>query len=211
MSRKNKNKLTLILKSYIKSNIKEYIITALIFLVGIFSGVMFINNADESQSSEISTYIKNYIQINKENSIDTNEVLQSSIKENIILAVVLWFAGTTIIGIPIVLGVVLFRGFCLGYTIAATISTIGVWKGISFVFSLLILQNIIFVPAILTLGVSSIKLYKSIIKDRRRENIKVSILKHTAISAMMLILLTLSAWVEMQISTEIFKKIVKYF
>lgn len=210
MSKKNKNRSRQILKNYIKNNIKEYIITALIFLVGIFLGVMFINNSKESQREEIHGYIENYITINKENDIDNQSMLNSNIKDNMLLAVILWFTGTTIIGIPIALGIILFRGFCLGYTIAATISTIGMWKGISFTFSLLLLQNIIFIPAILTLGVSSIKLYKSIIKDRRKENIKIGIIRHTIISILMLLLMILSAIVETQLSTRIFKKITKY-
>ena len=210
MSKKNKNQSMQIIKNYIKNNIKEYIITALIFLVGIFLGVMFINNSQESQREEIHGYIQNYITINKENDIDNQSMLNSNIKDNILLAVILWFTGTTIIGMPIALGIILFRGFCLGYTIAATISTIGIWKGISFIFSLLLLQNIIFIPAILTLGVSSIKLYKSIIKDRRKENIKIGIIRHSIISTLMLLLMIFSAIVETQISTKIFKKITKY-
>ena len=45
------------LKNYIKINYKEYILISLIFLIGIFVGVMIINNSKESQISEISTYI----------------------------------------------------------------------------------------------------------------------------------------------------------
>lgn len=210
MTIKNKVQPISVLKNYVKSNIREYLITLLIFLVGIFLGVMFINNSNETQTEEIKGYIENYIQINKDNNINNQVILKPNIKENIMLAILLWFAGTTIIGIPIALGIILFRGFCLGYTIAASISTIGIWKGISFVFSLLLLQNIIFIPAILTLGVSSIKLYKSIIKDKRKENIKISIIRHTIISFIMLLLLIMSAIVETQISTVIFKKIVKY-
>jgi stage II sporulation protein M len=113
-----------ILRNYLEINIKEYIITFGIFLVGIFLGVIFINKTNDTQFQEIKQYIEQYIQINKENDIDTQSVLRENIKDNIVLVFILWFAGTTIIGIPIVLGVVLFRGFCLGYTIAATISSI---------------------------------------------------------------------------------------
>lgn len=72
------------------------------------------------------------------------------------------------------------------------------------------MQNLIFIPAILTLGVSSIKLYKSIMKDRRKENIKIEIVRHTIISTIMLVMFMLSAIIETQISAIIFKKIVKY-
>ena len=38
------------------------------------------------------------------------------------LAIILWFFGTTVIGLPIVFGIILYRGFCLGYTIAVVTS-----------------------------------------------------------------------------------------
>lgn len=69
-----------IINNYLKNNIKEYMITSLIFLIGIFLGVMFINNSDESQNSEIKGYIENYIQINKENNIDSRSIIEFEYK-----------------------------------------------------------------------------------------------------------------------------------
>lgn len=199
-----------VLKTHIINNLKEYIIVLLIFLIGIFLGVMFINNAKESQRNEIQNYINTYVENSKNNEIESTNGLILNIKENVILACLLWFAGTTIICMPIVLGIIMFRGFCLGYTIAATISTIGFGKGILFIFTTLLLQNILFIPAILILGVSGIKLYKSIMKDKRKENIKIEILRHTAISGIALIVLIASAIVEVQISYNFTNSIVKY-
>ena len=59
-------------------------------------------------------------------------------------------------GIPIVFGIILYRGFCLGYTIASIIVAMGIGKGISFILITLLLQNIIFIPAIIAIGVSRI-------------------------------------------------------
>ena len=55
------------------------------------------------------------------------------------------------------------------------------------------------------------KLYKSIIKDKRKENIKLEILRHTIFSLIMLILLIISAIIEIFISTNILSNIIKYF
>lgn len=199
-----------ILKTHITNNLKEYIIVLLIFLIGIFLGVMFINNAKETQQNEIQNYINTYIENCKNGDIESSNGLIINIKENIILACLLWFAGTTIICMPIVLGIVMFRGFCLGYTISATISTIGLGKGILFILTSLLLQNILFIPAILMLGVSGIKLYRSIMKDKRKENIKIEILRHTAISGIALVILIVSAFVEVQISYNFVNLVAKY-
>lgn len=200
------------LKNYIKINYKEYILISLIFLIGIFVGVMIINNSKESQVSEISTYINNFITKYKEiDNINKVSLIAESIKKNLLLAIILWLAGTTVICMPIVLIVVMLRGIVLGFTISSITITLGTLKGILFCVSSIALQNILYIPAILTIGVSSTKLYKSIIKDKMRENIKIEIIRHTIISVLMVILLVLSAIIENLISIKILKNIIKYF
>lgn len=142
---------------HIVNNSKEYILITLLFIVGIFLGVMFINNMQEAQKTEVSSYLNNFVEKLKNiREINNVEILKATLKENIILAVALWFFGTTVIGIPIVFGIILYRGFCLGYTIASVITIMGLGKGILFILTALLLQNIIFIPAILAIGVSRI-------------------------------------------------------
>lgn len=73
-----------------------------------------------------------------------------------------------------------------------------------FIFSSMLLQNIIFIPVIFAISISCIRLYKSIMKDRRKENIKLEILRHTIFSAMLAIMLILASFVETYVSTNIF-------
>ncbi|MCI8699904.1 MAG: stage II sporulation protein M [Clostridia bacterium] len=207
---KTKSKNIQILEEYIKNNIKEYIIIIIIFLLGLFLGVMFINNVGESQKQEITGYVNTYLEAFKQKEIDYSLQLKNNIRENIILVITMWFAGSTVIGIPIVLGIIAFRGFCLGYAIASFTYVLGTTKGITFSLVALIIQNIIFIPAIISLGVSCLKLYQSILKDKRRENVKIEIIRHTIFSIIMLILIIISAILEAEISTRILKTIVKY-
>ena len=82
----------------VKSNIKEYIIITLIFLIGIFLGVMFVNNLGEEQKMEIVTYVKTYIEAFKQSDSTSNIVLlKNNIRDNIILTLLIWFIGSTII------------------------------------------------------------------------------------------------------------------
>ena len=115
------------------------------------------------------------------------------------------------IGIPVVFGIILYRGFCLGYTISLCITIMGLGKGLSFVFITLFLQNLLFIPAILALAVSGVKLYKSIVKDKRKENIKLEILRHTMFSIIMLIIVIISSAVEIFMSTNGLKMLIQYF
>ena len=211
--RKNKRIMLLqTIKEHIANNKKEYVIVGSLFIVGIFLGVFFINNVGQEQKTVITEYLNQFIEkLKSSESLNLMELLKTSIGQNIILAISLWFFGTTIIGIPVVFGIVAYRGFCLGYTISACISIMGVSKGIIFVLILLLLQNLLIIPAILGLAVSGIKLYKSIMKDKTKENVKVEMLRHTVFSFIMLILLGISSVIEIYISTNILNLCIKYF
>ncbi len=201
-----------IIINYIRNNIKEYILVGLLLIIGVFVGVLVVNNCGETQMTEINEYISEFITRFKNiEEINKTQLFMQSIKNNLILAIILWLAGTTVIGMPIVLAVILYRGLCLGYTIAAITYTLGKIKGILFCFTSIFLQNILFIPAILTIGVSSIKLYKSIIKDKQKENIKIEIIRHTIISSLMVIVLIVSSVIENIISTSILHNLIKYF
>lgn len=157
MRRNKRLKIWDTIGNHVVNNKKEYILVTLIFLVGIFLGVMFINNSKENQLSEISSYFNNFIdKLKNTEKLETMAILKTTLLENIMLAVTLWFFGTTVIGIPIVFGIIMYRGFCLGYSIATIISVIGVGKGILFILITLVLQNILFIPALIAIGVSRI-------------------------------------------------------
>ena len=195
---------------YVKNNSKEYILTILIFLIGLFVGIMFVNNYNEDKINIISNYINQFINTFKQTEqIDRSTLFMSSIRNNIVLTIGLWIAGTTIIGMPVVLGIILYRGFCLGTTISSISIVLGIKKGILFCLFALVLQNIFFIPAIITMGVSSIKLYKSIIADRRKENFKLQVFSHTMISLLMLLVLIFSSFLENEISIWFLKLFVK--
>ena len=147
----------------------------------------------------------------QQENLDYMQLLKTSIIQNIITAVLIWFFGTTVIGIPVVFGLVLYRGFCLGYTISSSIITLGTVKGISFIFTTIFLQNIFLVPAILAIAVSGFKLYKSIVKEKTKENVKPEIIRHTVFSFIMMLIMIFASSIEIFISTNILKNFAKYF
>ena len=211
--KKNKRRLILqTIKEHVANNKKEYVIVSILFVIGIFLGVFFINNVGQEPKTLITEYLNQFIEkLKSTEDLNLIELLKTSIGQNIMLAIGLWFFGTTIIGIPAVFGIVAYRGFCLGYTIAACISIMGISKGIIFVLILLLLQNLLVIPAILALAVSGIKLYKSIMRDKTKENVKVEMLRHTVFSLIMLMILIISSVIEIFVSTNILKLCIKYF
>ena len=212
VTHKKRSKKANVLVQHIKDNLKSYLLVAMILLIGIVLGVLFVNNLQEQQSQEVQSYVDEFvISLQNGTSIDTGKLLRNSIKNNLILVLVMWFAGSTVIGIPIVLGVIWYRGFCLGYTISALIAILGVGKGSLFFATAILLQNLIIIPCMLALAVSGIRLYKSIVKDKRKENIKGKIMKHTMFSVMMLIFLMIASFLETYLSSNLFMLCIQFF
>ena len=191
---------------HINNNIMEYIIMIIILLIGIILGTMYINKTDVNQRQELSNYINDFMNdIQNGSNIDLSSLLKSSTYNNLLITVLLWISGLTVIGMPIVYLIISLKGFCIGYTISAIIATLGPIEGIKFVLSTMLLQNIIIIPSILVLAVSGIKLYKAIMKDRRRENIKVEILRYTIIAFFVGVINVIASLIETYLSANIFK------
>lgn len=129
LGKKKSGKIKEILLQHIKNNIRQYSIVLLLFLIGLIFGVVFINNANQEQSQEIASYLSEFVNSLKENAqIDKASLLKECLISNFLLVLALWFVGSTVIGIPIVYGIVIYRGFCLGYTISSVVATLGAGK-----------------------------------------------------------------------------------
>lgn len=210
--RKKKFNLKDVVINNIYNNLKEYLIVTILFLIGVIAGVIFVNNINESQILEVKEYINSFIEALKgDYHIDSISLLKNSLGDNLKLVIGMWFIGSTVIGIPIVLGIVLFRGFCIGYTGAVAIGVLGASKGIVFILVSIFLQSIIFIPTLLALAVSGIKLYKSIMKDKRRENIKLEIMRHTLCCFGLLLVLVIASIIEVYVSSNLLVACINFF
>jgi len=212
VTQKRNSKIVSRILKHIKENLRAYLLVAVILLIGITLGVVFVNHLQENQAQEVENYVEEFVTaLQNGTSVDTGKLLRNSIKNNLVLAIIMWFAGSTVIGIPIVLGIVWYRGFCLGYTISTLIAILGVGKGSLFFATSILLQNLILIPCIMALAVSGIKLYKSILKDKRKENIKIEIIRHTLFSAMMLFFLVIASFLEAYLSSNLLMLCVQLF
>lgn len=209
---KSHSKIKDMITNHIYQNLKEYIIVIILFLIGIIAGVMFVNHMNETQLGQVQEYINQFItSLKGEYKIDSISFLKNSLANNFNLVLMMWFIGSTVIGMPIVLGIVLFRGFCIGYTVSTVIAILGTQKGIIFFIATILLQNIIFIPVLLALAVSGMNLYQSIMRDKRKENVKLEIIRHTIYSILLLIVLIIESFIEVYISSNLLTTCIGFF
>ena len=97
-------------------------------------GVILVNCSSDENKGDITGYINSFIQSikSKEYAIDGKKLFLKSIAYNMRLALIIWFAGLTIIGIPIIYVSIAYKGMCIGYTISSIVATLGKSKGIVF-------------------------------------------------------------------------------
>ena len=119
-----------VLIEHINSNLKDYLILSIIFIIGVMVGVILINNSSEQSKTEISGYINSFVDTIKNNQyeVDKLKLMQISILENIKTVAIIWLAGSTIIGIPLIYVITSYKGFCIGYTVSAIITSLGLGK-----------------------------------------------------------------------------------
>jgi len=202
--RKKKSKIGTIIYNHIINNKREYLTMTILFFIGLMLSIILFNNESEEVVIEINTYLnKLFNNIKSYENIDLLKILKKSIIHNITLTVLLWFGSSTIIGIPIVYGTIIVKGFSIGYTISSILTVFGTRNGLLISISFLLLHNIILVPTVFAISVSGVKLYKSIMKNKQRENIKLEILRHTIFCFIMLLGMFISALVEAYLSTNI--------
>ena len=169
--RNRKSKIGIVLYNHIINNKRGYFIVSILFFIGLIVGVLFINNTSNVKLEEINTYLNNMVKdIKSYENIDFGSLFKQSVISNFIIIILLWFGASTIIGIPVVYGTIVLKGFGIGYTISSIIMCFEIGKGILISLSIMLLHNIIFIPAMFGAIVSGVKLYQSIMKKRDRNN-----------------------------------------
>ena len=210
---RKRNRFFEILINHVKQNYKEYTISVVVLLIGVVVGVILVNCSSDDNKSNITGYINSFIQSMKsgEYIIDGKKLFIKSIISNIRLALIIWIAGLTIIGIPIIYVSIAYKGLCIGYSISAIIATLGRAKGIIFSLSTMLIQNIIAIPCFLALMVSAMKMYKSVTINKNKEILREEMCRHTLFSIFMVIGLIFSTFLEYYFTTLIFSDIIINF
>lgn len=140
------------IRRHLADNIWIYLIIIFVFIFGISLGALAVNNLDEVTKTDARTYLQGFLDLTSQNQLQSESILKQSIKLNLYFSLVLFFSGLVYIGIIIIPVLVAFRGFCIGFSIAFLIESIG---GNGFLLSLssVLPQNLIYVPVMIVMGV----------------------------------------------------------
>ena len=141
--------------NHIKDHVFLYLLTLVMFLGGSSLGAFTVSTLDEYQIQELVEYFDFFLKGLTGWNINSIVVTQDAIFNNIKFIFITWALGLTIIGIPIILLIVSFKGFIMGFTVGFLILQKGFVGMLLSIFSVLP-QNLFYVPSILVCGVASI-------------------------------------------------------
>ena len=161
--------------------------------------MIFINHTSNNEITEITSYVESLKEnIKTKGNIDKFSCLIESLKQNFKIVLIIWILGSSIIGSFFIYVVIAYKGFSVGYTISALIASLGIKGGSIFVFSSLLPQNIILLPALFVLAESGIKVYHRIMKSN--VDIKTELMRHFIIMLITLAFSTIASIIEAYLS-----------
>lgn len=195
-------------QKHIRLHIPIYLIVILSIAIGIIIGTYTTKALPDLQKEELVNYLEGFFQILQSQEIDNHQLLFQSIINNLKLLLTIWLLGLTIFGTPIILILLGFRGFILGFTIGFVIDKFA-FNGILFIILSILPHNLFYIPGLVGIGVMAISfslfLLRSKIKKERIYNRKRQIWTYTGVIVLVSTFLLLGSLVEAYV-TPIFMK-----
>lgn len=202
-----------ILIDYLKRNIIQYIFLSIILIIGIIIGSITVNLISDIQLENIQSFINGFLTNVNNISVDYSSIFYLSMSNNMKTAVLLILLGLSVVGIPFILGIILFRGFVLGFTVGFLIEELGSKGLVLSVFSILP-QNLIILPCIISIGVTGLTFATTVIKNRIKnyhENYSQMVSGYMLLNLFFSFLLIISGLIEGYISPIFIKFFSNYF
>lgn len=176
------------IEQHVKNNLVKYGMILIIFIIGIIvGGICFTSfNENSENANQMKEMIEEII-----NSF-TNEkwkLINKYFLEDIIKIVLLVITSSSMIGLPLLLVWVMYNGISLSFTINFLVYTYGTIKGNLISILLLFIPNLMMLIASSVITISSIKLIKNIVRNRK--SIKIEIARHLIICSVGAIIIIL--------------------
>lgn len=161
------------LKQHISENKWQYLLITVVFLIGILVGEYKSLGLTSGVKNHLLALIDDYLQGGVSVDLDKQVILLNSFINQGKSVIAVWFLGLTIIGMPLILGVVFLKGFSLGFTISFLIKERGV-SGVLISLLSILPQNLIYIPLLIIWSVLGINFTFYITRGRLMSGVPLS-------------------------------------
>lgn len=193
------------LKRYIKQHISDnrwqYLLLTLIFLIGFIMGNYKVFNLEAGVKSHLANLLTNYLSQDMPGSLKSQAIFLGAFINQAKMVFIIWLLGLTVIGFPLILAAVFYRGFSLGFTIGFLIHERG-GAGVVITILSILPQNLIYIPFLLIWAVVGINFTIYLVKGRNVSTLPLGtgLISYTALMAAFLLVFLIGAFIEAYLS-----------
>ncbi len=182
---------------HISENRWQYILLTTIFLAGVLFGNSQVSSLDDSIKSHLLSLVDRYVEGGLTGSFQAGNVLLAAFLNQAYLVLAVWFLGLTVIGLPLILGLIFLRGFSLGFTMGFLVRA-KAGGGIIIGLLAIVPQNLVYIPFMIIWAVVAINFSIQVLKGRGAGFSEVirGITSYTMLMLAFLVLLLIGAFIE---------------
>jgi stage II sporulation protein M len=188
------------IKQHISENRPQYIMVLFIFLVGLVMGNYQVPGLDGGVKSQLSGMVNDYLRGGMDGTLTGSEILGAAFLKQAQATLLLWFLGLTVIGFPLILGFVWFRGFSLGFTVSFLLHD-RAGAGLLITIISILPQNLIYIPVFLAWSVMAINFSIYVLNGRNNGvSLGRAVMGYTVLMLVYLLILLTGAFIEAYLS-----------
>ena len=154
-------------KAYFKVNKRLFLFLSILLIIGIIAGSIFSVILNEEDSRLVKEYLINYLDSISKDEINLTSSFTSSLLSQLLITIIIWLLGFSIIGIPIIFILFFYKSFIFGFTIGSILinfKTKGILLSIIYMIPHHIIKLIIMMVLIIYAYQISLKLLKAILR-----------------------------------------------
>lgn len=156
------------IKQHISTNRWQYILITAIFVIAVILGNHRVDSLEGGVKDHLAGLIDTYLQAEEVGASEGNNLLWGAFLNQARIVGTIWFLGLTIIGFPLILAVVFYRGFSLGFTVGFLIHE-KAGAGVLLSIISILPQNLVYIPALIVWAVLGLNFSAYIFRGRGTE------------------------------------------
>jgi stage II sporulation protein M len=143
----------------------QYLLLIFFLVVGITAGTFTVNNMQEGSKEALGSYTGRLFLSVQTTSVDFLEIFIHALLQDTLLLGVITMFSLMVLGIPFIALTLVFKGFCVGFTVGVLALNLGMGGLMAIVFCTF-LPNLVLIPCILKAGVEGIRNAVDVFKAR---------------------------------------------
>lgn len=158
------------LNEYIYENKKIILGLVICLIIGIVSGLIVYFFSGKEIKENLSSQMTESISLSDNGEYIKTEIIYNGIRNNVIYILIMFAFSIMLYGSIFIYFLYIVKGISIGIYIATLFSIFGFWWGLLVILILVVLVNVVYIPAIVFIGITLINYNLNIMEYRSESN-----------------------------------------